>query len=61
MSKARVAPLKSISIPWLKLIGVILELKLAEKVAGALQIKMKDVTFWFDNMNDPWWIRNQSR
>ena len=38
-----------------------MELKLAEKVAGALQIKMKDVTFWFDNMNDPWWIRNQSR
>ena len=59
--KARVAPFTSISIPGSELLGAILELKLAEKVTGALQIKMDDVTFWCDSTNVLCWIRNQSR
>ncbi|XP_047124177.1 uncharacterized protein LOC124806920 [Hydra vulgaris] len=44
MSKARVSPLQSISIPRLELLGAFLGLRLAEKIIKALKLETKDVT-----------------
>eukprot|EP00795_Rhopilema_esculentum_P010305 gene10305-19003_t len=45
MSKARVAPLKSTSIPRLELLEAVFGLKLAERIAGALKMALQDVRF----------------
>ena len=51
MFKAIVAPLKLTSIPQLELLGTVLHLQLEGKIARALQMEIKDVTFWCDNMS----------
>ncbi|XP_065677464.1 uncharacterized protein LOC136092822 [Hydra vulgaris] len=56
MSKARVSPLQSISIPRLELLEADLGLRLAEKIVKALKLETKDVTIWLDSLNVLWWI-----
>ena len=61
ISKSRVAPLKSTSIPRLELCGAVLGLSLAKSVTNIMKVDMGKVTFWIDNMNVLYWIHNQSR
>ena len=60
-SKTRVAPLQSISIPRLELMGAILGSRLAKSVVNALSMEAKSITFWTDSANVLWWIRGYSR
>ena len=51
VAKTKVAPLVTVSIPRLKLMGAILSLYLANTVAEAYKIDQMNVHYWTDNMN----------
>ena len=54
-SKTKVAPLHSISIPRLELMGAVLGNRLANSVVNALSMETKSITFWTDSANVLWW------
>ena len=60
-SKTKVAPLHSISIPHLELMGAVLGNRLANSVVNALSMETKSIIFWTDSANVLWWIRGYSR
>ena len=60
-SKARVAPLSSMSIPRLELMVAVLGLRLALSIAEVLNIDKDLVEFWTDSINVLWWICRPSR
>ena len=55
-SKTKVAPLLSISIPRMELMGAVLGNRLAKSVANALSVETRLITFWTDRTNVLWWI-----
>ena len=60
-SKTKVAPLQTVSIPRLELMGARLGNKLAQSVSNVFDIQKEQMNFWIDSMNVLWWIRGRSR
>ncbi|XP_055612831.1 uncharacterized protein LOC129759412, partial [Uranotaenia lowii] len=60
-AKARVAPLKFLSIPRMELQAAVIGTRLADSVAKALSFKTKQRFFWSDSRNVLCWIRSDHR
>ena len=60
-SKTKVAPLQSVSVPCLELMGAVLGSRLATSISDALDMEKQSYTFWTDSANVLWWIRGYSR
>ena len=60
-AKARVAPLRAVSIPRLELMGAVLGYRLTKKICLLLGYDVTEVTFWTDSMDVVHWVRSQSR
>ena len=61
LSKNKVAPLKTVSIPRLELMGAVISTKLASVVAPVLEIPRENQWFWMDSMDVVYWMHSSSR
>ncbi|PFX14816.1 hypothetical protein AWC38_SpisGene20999 [Stylophora pistillata] len=60
-AKARVTPIKLVSVPRLELIAAVLGVRLAETVSEKLEIPIIQHTLWTDSMDVIYWIQGNSR
>ena len=60
-AKTRVALILATSIPRLELMGAVVGVRLADRIAGILEIPVRCSTFLADSVNALWWIRGRSR
>ena len=60
-SKSKVAPLQSMSISRLELMGAVLESELAQTIANPLTIEKNSITYWIDSACVLYWIRVYSK
>ncbi|GBN66637.1 hypothetical protein AVEN_209378-1 [Araneus ventricosus] len=56
-SKSRIAPLKSVTIPWLELCATVLLAKLAQKTITSMKISFHSTVLWTDSTNVLAWIQ----
>ena len=61
MGKARLAPLKVVTIPRLELAAAVVAVKLKVQIAEELKFKINDVIFWTDSTTVLQYIRNENR
>ena len=61
MSKAKVTPLKTISVPRLELMAAIVGLRIAETVGQTLGLPQEKWIFWSDSLDVLYWVRGHSR
>ena len=60
-SKSKVAPLQSISIPRLELMGAVLGYRLAQTIVSVMNIEKSSVTSWTNSACVLYWIREHSK
>jgi len=60
-AKARVAPLRAISIPRLELMAGVLGVRLAQIIARVLKLGAEQFTYWSDSTDVIHWVKGQSR
>ena len=58
-SKSRVAPVKSMTIPRLELMGAVISTSLANTILKSIVVSK--VIYWADSTNVLYWVKNQSR
>ena len=61
MSKAKVTPLQSVSVPRLELTAAIVGLRVAESVGQTTGLPKEKWTFWCDSLDVLHWVRGYSR
>ncbi|KAF8787466.1 hypothetical protein HNY73_009062 [Argiope bruennichi] len=59
-SKYRVAPLKKLTIPRLKLCAAVLLVKLMQRIQSALRLKVSNTYYWSDSMIVLSWIKKET-
>ena len=61
ISKSKVAPIQSTSVPRLELLAAMKGSELAKKVAKSMQYDINKVVFWTDSLDVLGWIKSRSR
>ena len=61
LGKARLAPIREISIPRLELSAAVISVRLCKVIKEELDIKIDDTTFWTDSMSVLKCIKNETK